>query len=77
MAREIRVRLADVVAKEYTKSLYLDVNYDSYYVWAAHNYWIIPWYDILAEQAAEEGQLGVAAGGGSDGGEEGGASRKW
>ena len=57
VAAGIRNRLQDVVAKEYTNSSYEDVNHDSYYVWAAYDWWAIPWYDILAEGAPPEGDV--------------------
>ena len=75
MVNELRVSLAGVVAKEYTNSLYEDKNTDSYYVWANHGWWIIPWDDIREDDAAEEGRFVVAAAGGSGGGEDGSASR--
>ena len=68
--------MAGVVAKEYANSSYEDVNSDAYYVWADHDWWIIPWYDILQEEAAEEAaELLVVAAGGLNGGGDSGASR--
>lgn len=75
MADKIRVRMAGVVAKDYANSSYEDVDEDSYYVWADNDWWIIPWYDILQEEAAEAARLLVVGAGGSDGGKDGGASR--
>ena len=76
MVNGIRVRLADVLAKEFANSSFEDINSDSFYVWADHDWWMIPWYDLFEDYAAEESRLDVVAAGGSNGGEDAGASRK-
>lgn len=58
MADGIRNRLADVIHKEYTNSSFEDVNHDAYYVWAAYDWWIIPWFDILADNFSRTAGVG-------------------
>lgn len=50
--------MADVIHKEYTNSSFEDVNHDAYYVWAAYDWWIIPWFDILADNFSRTAGVG-------------------
>lgn len=57
MVDEIRTRLQEVMAKEYVGSHYLDVDTDAYTVWAEHNWWVLPWFDILANNGTAEAKV--------------------
>lgn len=45
------------MAKEYVGSHYLDVDTDAYTVWAEHNWWVLPWFDILANNGTAEAKV--------------------
>ena len=57
MVDEIRTRIQEVLDKEYVNSLYMDVNKDAYNVWAEHDWWVIPWFDILGKDDAAESKV--------------------
>lgn len=48
----IRTRIQEVVDKEYANSSCEGINSDAYHVWAAHDYWAMPWFDYLQELIA-------------------------
>lgn len=57
MVNEIRTRLQEVLEKEYANSEYMDVNTDAYSVWAEHDWWVVPWFDILAKHNVTEAMV--------------------
>lgn len=44
---ELRARAEEVVNAEYKESELKEVDTDSYFVWQANEYWVVPWEDEL------------------------------
>lgn len=74
MVDGIRSRIQEVVKQEYANSSFESISPDAYHVWAAHNYWAIPWFDHLQELIAanESSNSNSSSSSTSSGGGEGG-----
>ncbi|CAM9401472.1 unnamed protein product [Ascophyllum nodosum] len=57
VADSMRRRVHEIVFKEYMNSSYSDVSKTAYYVWAKHNWWMVPWYEYAREGSDELGIL--------------------
>lgn len=53
IAKELRKRAEEVVFADWTGSGFKTVNTDSYPVWQANNWWMLPWEDKLEDKTSK------------------------
>lgn len=51
IATSLRLRAEEVVFSEWTPSNYKEVNKDSYLIWKANNWWMMPWVDKMPQES--------------------------
>lgn len=62
IARNMRNRWVEMALADFGNSVYKDVDYRSYNVWAKYNWWMVPWWDQVEDHSRLVAPAGLDSG---------------